>query len=303
MIKMNSIDRNIEEPEQPVRNAFIFLLNHSRSPDAFSKEDFKNFANYPNPDNFDTYFSKKFRHFLEEAPNDPGKFLVSGIFKKFSKWEKFRAYYSQSSRIKANYIEEYFRKLMIFEFFMPLTNEDDLRSSLDEVFYKDTIKLAINRIPKNELINAIPKNDEESEVQYIERICNWISKRFGGYSIGTVRGRFKVGDLKTFAEVALIKEKGEDYIIDETTAIVLFIFHIGNPIINQVSFDFEQFNEDLNDSTLTREMVVEANQIRFIFKNLFVRSIQDLVNGEDEIWMLESGITNRLYIWKNEATQ
>ena len=149
MIKINSIDRNIEEPEQPVRNAFIFLLNHSRSPDAFSKKDFKNFANYPNPDNFDTYFSKKFRHFLEEAPNDQGKFLVSGIFKKFSKWEKFRAYYSQSSRIKANYIEEYFRKLMIFEFFMPLTNENDLRSSLDEVFYKDTIKLALNRIPKN----------------------------------------------------------------------------------------------------------------------------------------------------------
>ena len=50
-------------------------------------------------------------------------------------------------------------------------------------------------------------------------------------------------------------------------------------------------------------MVVEANQIRFIFKNLFVRSIQALVDGEDEIWMLESGITNRLYIWKNETTQ
>ena len=82
MIKISSIDRNIEESEQPVRNAFIFLLNHSRSPDAFSKEDFKNFANYPNPDNFDTYYSKKFRHFLEEAPNDQGKFLVSGIFKK-----------------------------------------------------------------------------------------------------------------------------------------------------------------------------------------------------------------------------
>lgn len=302
MINMNSIDRNIEEPEQPVRNAFIFLLNHSRSPDAFSKEDFKNFANYPNPDNFDTYFSKKFRHFLEEAPNDQGKFLVSGVFKKFSKWEKFRAFYSQSSRIKANYLEEYFRKIMIFEFFMPLTNENDLRSSLDEVFYKDTIKLALNRIPKNILINAIPRNDEESEVQYIERICKWISKRFGGYSIGTARGRFKVGDLKTFAEVALIREKGEDYIIDETTAIVRFIFHIGNPIINQVSFDFEQFNEDLNNSTLTREMIAEANQIRFIFKNLFVRSILDLVNGEDEIWMRESGITNRLYIWKNEST-
>ena len=303
MINMSSIYGNIEDPEQPVRNAFIFLVDHSRSPDAFSKEDFKNFVNYPNPDNFDTYFSKRLRHFLEEAPNDPGKFLVSGVFKKFSKWEKFKTYFSQSSKIKAKYKEEYYRKLMIFEFFMPLTNENDLRSSLDEVFYKNTIKLALNRIPEDELLKAIPKNNEESEIQYIERICNWISKRFGGYSIGTVRGRFKIDELKTFTEVALMREKGEDYIVDETTAIVRFIFYIGNPVINQVSFDFKQFNEDINDSTITREMLVEANQIRFMFKNLFVRSILDLVNGEDEIWMLEIGVTNCLYIWKNEEPQ
>jgi hypothetical protein len=285
MNKMNFREMNIEDTEAPTRRAFLFLRDHSRTPEAFTKDEFKNFANYPNPDNFDTYFSKKFRHLLEPDPNDQVKFLVSGIFKKFSNWEKFRAYFSQSSKIKANYIEEYFKKLMIFEFFMPLTNENDLRSSLDEVFIR------------------IQLNYEESDVLYMERICDWISKRFGGYSIGTVRGRFKVGDLKTFAEVALLREKGEDYIIDETTAIVRFIFYLGESIKKKVSFDFEQFNEDLNNNTLTREMLVEANQIRFIFKNLFVKSIQDMVNGEEEIWMLESGINNRLYIWKNEVNQ
>ncbi|MFW9895268.1 MAG: hypothetical protein ACFFD7_05635 [Candidatus Thorarchaeota archaeon] len=297
---MNSIDNSVGDPEQPVRNAFIFLVVHSRSPDAFSKEEFKNFVNYPNPDNFDTYFSKKLRHFLEEAPNNPDRFLVSGVFKKYSKWEKFKAYFSQSSKIKANYIEEYFRKLMIFEFFIPLTNENDLRSSLDEVFYKNTVELALNRIPQNELIKAFPKNDNESNLEYIERICGWISSKFGGYSIGSVRGRFKVSDIKTFAEVALIREKGEEYIIDETTAIVRFIFHIGDPISSQVSFGFENIEEELNEKSLSKEMMEEANQIRFIFKNLFVRSILDLVNGEDEIWMLESGIINHLYIWKND---
>ncbi len=300
MIKMNSRERNLENSEDPIRRAFIFLKDHSRTPEAFSKEEFKQFADYPNPDNFETYFSKKFKHLLEESPNDKGKFLVSGIFKKYSKWKKFRGFYSQSSKIKVDYIEEYYTDLMIFEFFMPLTNESDLRSSLDELFYKDTIKLTLNRIPLNELYNAFPKEKEDSEVQYRERICNWISKRFGGYSIGTVKGRFKIDDLKTFAEVALIRTKGDEYLIDETTAIVRFIFHVGIPIKNKVLFNIEQFDEKLDTSIHKKDTLIEANQIRFIFKNLFVKSILDLVNGEDEIWMLESGIRNRIYIWKSE---
>ncbi len=293
-------DSNIENSEQSVRNAYIFLLSHSRSPEAFSKEEFKIFASYTNPDNFDTYFSKKFRHFLDESPNNPGKYLISGIFKKYSKWEKFRAYYSQSSKIKASYIEESYKNLMIFEFFMPLTNEHDLKSALDEVFYKDTVKLSLNRIPKQELFKAIPKEEEESEVQYTERICNWISKRFDGYSIGTVRGRFKIADLRTFSEIALVRERGMDYLIDETTAMVRFIFHIGIPSKNQLLFNIEQFNGNIDEDILNADIMKEVNQIRFFFKNLFVRNILDLVNGEDEIWMLESGIRNHLYIWKNE---
>ncbi len=76
MIKMNSIERNFESSEDPIRRAYFFLKNHSRSPVAFSKDEFKSFANYPNPNNFETYFTKKFKQFLEEAPNEPELFLV-----------------------------------------------------------------------------------------------------------------------------------------------------------------------------------------------------------------------------------
>jgi len=300
---MNSIERNSENSEDPIRRAYIFLKNHSRSPDAFSKDEFKEFINYPNPGNFDTYFSKKLKHFLEESPNESGMFLVSRIFKKYSKWEKFRAFYSQSTKVKVNYIEEYYRYIMIFEFFMPLTSETDLRSSLDELFYKDPVKLALTKIPNNELNNAFTKEIDETEDQYIEKVCDWISERFGGYSIGTVRGRFKLDDLKTFAEVALIRSRGLDYLIDETTAIVRFIFYAGSPIINRDLFEIEQFNENQEELEIPVGVQQEANQIRYIFKNLFVKSILELVDGEDEIWMLESGIRNRLYIWKNELAQ
>lgn len=300
---MNIIERDNENSEDPIRRVYIFLKTRSHSPEAFSKIEFKKAAKYPNPDNFDTYFSKKFRHFLEEAPNESGLFLVSRIFKKYNKWEKFRAFYSQSTLIKVNYIEEYYRNLMVFEFFIPLTNETDLRTSLDELFYRDNVKLALNKIPRNEFNNAFQQGSEETEEQFIERICDWISERFGGYSIGTVRGRFKMDDLMTYSQVALNSSRGVDYLIDETTAIVRFIFHVGGPIINQDLYNFEQFNENQDELTISEEINTEANQIRYIFKNLFVKSILELVNGEDEIWMLESGIRNRLYIWKNEMTQ
>ncbi len=296
MTKISSKERNLENSEDPIRRVYFFLKNHSRSPKAFSKEELKRVANYPNPKNFNTYFPKKFKPFLEEAPNEPDKFLVSRIFKKYANWEKFRAFYSQSSKIKVNYTEEYYKNLMIFEFFLPLANEADLRSSLDELFYRDSVILALKKIPNIELNEAFSKEIEETEVQYIERICDWISERFGGYSIGNVRGRFKVGDLQTFTDIAIIRSRGLNYLIDETTAIVRFIFSVGIPVKSEVVYGINQFNE--NESTIGEEIKGEANQIRYIFKNLFVKSILDLVNGEDEIWMLESGIRNRLYIWK-----
>jgi hypothetical protein len=38
----------------------------------------------------------------------------------------------------------------------------------------------------------------------------------------------------------------------------------------------------------------------FLVGVLFVQSIVQVVNGEDEIWMIEGGMRNRLHIWRVE---
>lgn len=290
----NSIDF---ESKDAVKRAFEFLLEKSHSPEPFTKEEFEIFANYPNPDNFVTYFSKKFKHLLEEAVNDEG-YLVSGIFKNYATWEKFYAFYSQSTKIKADYNEQFYCKLMTFEFYLPLTNEKVLRSTLDDLFYKDKLKLMFNKILKQELYAIFPKNPNESNVDYIERLCKWCSDKFVGYSIQTVNGRFKTDELKTFTEVGEMSSKGYQYIIDETTAIVRFIFPIGTPLESNDFFNKNHLEkyEELESEDFENDL--EVKQIRFFFKNLFVKSILEMVNGEDEIWMVESGIKTLLYIWR-----
>ncbi|TXT53582.1 MAG: hypothetical protein BAJALOKI1v1_2350001 [Promethearchaeota archaeon] len=113
---------------------------------------------------------------------------------------------------------------------MPLNNEVSLKSALDDLFYKDTIKSKLFKIRKKDLYEVFPKVDGEGEKEYVERLCLWISERFGGYSIETIMGRFRLCDLKTYKEVSTILYNGKQYLIDETTAIVSFIFPIGKPI-------------------------------------------------------------------------
>ena len=76
----------------------------------------------------------------------------------------------------------------------------------------------------------------------------------------------------TQEQVADIQKQGRRYLIDETTAVARFIF-------------------PCKDNS-------EADRIRYLFETLFVRSIIQLVNGEDEIWMVESGSRNRVHVWR-----
>lgn len=60
--------------------------------------------------------------------------------------------------------------------------------------------------------------------------------------------------------------------MDETTAVTRFIFPC--------------------------EDKAEAAIVSYFFHELFVKGIIQVVNGEDEIWMVESGMENRLHIWR-----
>jgi hypothetical protein len=98
---------------------------------------------------------------------------------------------------------------------------------------------------------------------------------------------------------ATVEENGDRYLIDETTAIVRFIFRCGKPhkIAPGRAQDFD-IPEPSSNEHAGRE---EADQIRWFFNALFAQSIIQVVNGEAEIWMVESGMRNRLHFWRVEA--
>src|SRR2546422_547825 len=83
-----------------------------------------------------------------------------------------------------------------------------------------------------------------------------IKGHFVGYSITHVDGRFRSDTLLTQDEAAALEKKGERYLIDETTAVTRFIF----------PFKIEP----------------ELAIIKYLFQILFIRSIIQLVNGEEQ---------------------
>jgi hypothetical protein len=275
---------------------FEFFVERFKSQKTFTKKEVEAVTNWQGK-SFSTYWSKQFKQFV--VPAGGNVFRVSEAFRPFARWETFQQHVTQVRRVSSDYTLLVHDSVLVFEFFMPLTNETHLRNALDALFYKDTILARLRAIDLNKLHNQFPAEDGEAAEGYFERLCEWIAKRFQGYSITTVSGRFRALDLMRMTQAATVEENGDRYLIDETTAIVRFIFPCGQPqrISPAPAQDFGIPEPVSDDQT----GVAEANQIRWFFNALFVRSIIQVVNGEAEIWMVESGMRNRLHIWRVEA--
>jgi hypothetical protein len=87
------------------------------------------------------------------------------------------------------------------------------------------------------------------------------------------------------------------YLVDETTAVVRFIIPCTPSSSCEAPDKGKLAGQLLLDGTKTR---AEENRIRWFFSNLFVERISEVVGGEDEIWVLESGMRNQLHIWRSE---
>lgn len=254
------------------RKAFQFLVERFRSQETFTKEEF--FGSVPGwtGQSPRTYWSKHIKHFLVRQAGK--RFRVSEAFRPYSNWRNFRRQVTQVRRTFSDYSFLSFDTVVIFDFLMPLTNEGHLRTALDALFYQDTVLARLRAMPESELTTYFPRIVEESADEYLERVRDWVSNHFGGYSISHVNGRFRAAPLATAAGAAELQQHGDRYLVDETTAVVRFIFPCEN-----------------TDA---------AESVRWFFESLFVQSVLQVVNGEDEIWMLESGYRSRLHIWRLE---
>jgi hypothetical protein len=286
------------------KKAFEFLLEKFHSQELFTKEDLQKATGWSSG-TWRTYYSKQLKDLL--MPVDSA-FRVHGAFAKYANWTKFRDdVVTQNRRLVNNYEPLSFKSVVIFEFFMPLRNEEYLRTSLDALFFKDSIAARLRMMDETKMHQQFPPKEEEKKEAYFERLCTWISAKFVGYSILHVNGRFRVGGLKTHEEVAKAQDRSaQRYLVDETTAVVRFIIPCGFGAPSQ--FDSRKGNSkqlELASGTIglgaesqEEELLTEAARIRWFFAQLFVQRIIEVVAGEDEIWLLESGMQSQLHIWR-----
>lgn len=260
------------------RAAFEFLREKFRTQDAFSKGELQQHTSW-DWKSTTTYWSKQFEPFVKAVPpllkgaaQKEQKFRVTRAFLPFGSWQKFRRHVSQKRRLTFEYQHETYDTVLLFDFFLPLTNETVLRLSLDSLFYRDALQKQLLAIGIGVLRQHFPGSEGADDDAYLQELLQWIAKRFGGYSMSHVNGRFKAEDgVLTMQEAAALQERAGRYLIDETTAITRFIFPCKDK--------------------------EEAEIVRWFFFELFVESVIQ-VTGEAEVWMIESGLQTRLHTWR-----
>lgn len=262
------------------RRAFEFLREHFRQDEPFTKDELEKHAGWSEK-SLSTYWSKQFEPFIQPVhPREKGPgqlYRVTDVFLIVGTWPKFRRHVSQKRRLTYEYKHTLYQTVLMFEFFLPLTNETVLRNALDALFYRDTIQKKLLAIGLMPLKDQIEPRDGESDKTYLDRVIAWVGEQFGGYSISHVNGRFRSEKMQTMQDAAGIQERGGRYLIDETTAVTRFIFPC--------------------------EYEAHAARVSWFFHQLFVESVIQ-VAGEAEIWMIESGTGNPcLHIWRGKEEE
>jgi hypothetical protein len=252
------------------RQAFLFFRKHLQSQEPFTIAEFIAATGWDKPGTINTYIGKQYKGLIEKV--DDTNLRVTDAFWKFVTWRKFRGHVTQVRRVVSTY-DPKSSKVLVYDFLMPLTNEEHLRMTLDSLFYEDRVRARLRTIGIPALSATFPKHAATPDKQYFDEILMFIKDHFIGYSINHVAGRYRSDLLLTMDEAAVMQKLGERYLIDETSAVAKFIFPYQDK--------------------------PELDKIKYLFEILFIRSIIQLVNGEEQIWMVESGSDgSQLHRWE-----
>lgn len=269
------------------RRTYGFLLDHARSQELFTPGQLGDAVGWtgttPN-----TYLGKQLKSVVEKVG---AKYRVRRNFI-YLKEDEFVKRTSQKESILPSYVRTSHDSVLTYEFLMPLTREDLLRQGLDRLFFKDTLEEQLNLLDLDAFEEVIPRIANEAPEGYARRIARKVSKYFGGYSITHVSGRFRVCDLISQAEAV-----GKRYIIDETTAMVRFII----PLDAASRIHDQVFCPTRTPVNAEGDVTEEVTLIRALFFTIFAEVVVHSVQGEDQIWLLETLHGHqRLYTWEVE---
>lgn len=242
-----------------------------------------------------TYLSKQWKGLVERAP---GGFRARREFLRLEKQE-FLDHVTQNRPIFGEYKRVFHEHQVTFEFLLPLTRETQLRRALDQLFFRDTIEQRLQEIGLVELESILVRKSSETDDDFIGRLVE-MAGMFGGYSISHVSGRFRAQDLMSRKEAGL--GINGDYLVDETTAVVRFIIpcSTGTGGFDDALYSLSNFgisSSTPKDLLTDSELTAEVEKIRKLFFALFAETVVRTVRGEDEIWLIEGGVHQRLYRW------
>jgi hypothetical protein len=277
--------------------AFEFLRKHAESQTGFDIDQLASAAGWTKV-SARTYINKKWKDYLREKKQNGKKiFTVQKSFLRLTQ-QQFLAQFTQKETIRTAYERAKHVSFVQFEFLLPLTREDKLRRALDDLFYKDTMTARLHDIGLENMVRLITREEREAEEKYVDRVCHAVAERFGGYSVTHVQGRYKAWELLSRREAGDLIAEDKQYLIDETTAVVRFIVpcRTGRTLFAD---DFDSVNEAIcePDTLHATDLQNEVALVRALFFHFFVEAVVGTVQGEEEIWLLESGHTNRLYRW------
>jgi hypothetical protein len=142
-------------------------------------------------------------------------------------------------------------------------------------------------------------NDDE----FVRLVVRQASQIAGGYSISHASGRFRAGALLSRSEAGRVLVDDGRYLVDETTAVVRFIVPLETGSA-ELKVGFEEAQASLFSVGVVDVDALEAElrTVRMLFFQLFVEAVVRTIEGEDEIWLVESGPKGRrLYTWSRQG--
>lgn len=267
------------------RKAYEFLFEKARSQASFTPQDLGDATGWKGSTP-KTNLGKQLKSVVSKKE---GKFRVNREFIHLT-LESFIERTSQKENILPRYKRTGYDSVIIYEFLMPLTREDLLKAALDKLFYKDSLSRLLKLLGLKRFEPVLPRHNASDEA-YAKTIVDAVSDRFGGYSISHVAGRFRVCDI-------LSQQESIDrrYVVDETTAVVKFIF----PIQQSGRSFADSFTNSSAPSQQTSETENEIKLIRTLFFEIFAEVVVHSVQGEDVIWLLENVAgRQKLFTWEN----
>jgi hypothetical protein len=270
--------------DDSVNKAFSFLLAHAKSGKSFTLDDLIKASGWKKS-TAKIYLGKKSSELVTKKS---GVYYVNPVISRV-RLEDFKDLYRQKQRLFTDYVRRPSQKVLVYEFFMPLSREDRLREALDNLFYDDSIRQRISEIGFPKIREGLRLPNTSSDKEVTKLVVQFMDNTIGGYSLHLVSGRFRAGSLATRKDVVSRPFSQGPYLVDETTAVVRFILPVDQDEPSQLSL-FEPVK-------VSNSSDQHVEQMRWLFLNFFAEAVTRVVKKEDEIWLLESGLRSGLYRW------